>query len=66
MIPPFSRHFTIVGRYFMNNYGYLIVLLIQTIQADIKVFMGLLKNYVIAQNHILSCYRVSEEDKQVV
>jgi hypothetical protein len=51
----------------MKNYGSLVILLIETIQTDIKIFMSLLKHYVTVENCLLSCmtYCGQEEEKSV-
>lgn len=54
-ITSISNHFTMIGRYFMKQYGHLVVLLIRAMSFDINKFTILLKKYVITQNSLLSC-----------
>jgi hypothetical protein len=42
----FTNHFIMIGRYFMKEYGALVVFLTEAITKDLIKYMNLLRNYV--------------------
>ena len=55
-------NFTMIGRYYMKNYGNLIVLITHVLARDINHFNSLIKNYIKAENYKIRCENVKSED----
>jgi hypothetical protein len=51
-----TKHFVMIGRYFMQDYGGAVVLLTGAMHNDITLYMDSLRKYVRRQNCALACY----------
>jgi len=47
-------HFSMIGRYFIKQYGHLVILLTRALASDVARFISLLKSHTTSQNGILS------------
>lgn len=64
-ITGFSHHFTIIGRYYMKDYGYLVILIMRVLSKDIIILSDCLRNLAFHQNCILTCVNFNNKTYQV-
>lgn len=50
-----TNQFTMIGRYYIRSYGYLVVLLTKALSRDIRMYIEATGRYVTTKNCILSC-----------
>jgi hypothetical protein len=55
-----------IGRYFINTYGHLVILLTKTLARDISKMMSYLGDFVFEQNYLFSTQCLTEENKLVL
>jgi len=61
IITGFTHHFTMIGRYFIKDYGVLVILIMKVISKDIVIFSDCLKILAFHQNCILTCANFSNK-----
>ena len=65
IITGFTNHFTMIGRYFIKEFGILVILIIKVITKDIVMFSDTLKVLAFHQNCILTCANLEDKDYQM-